>query len=41
MARCIIGTSFAGPSGNLVTDEQGDEGKDPNLEIFEMQMLEY
>jgi hypothetical protein len=27
------------PLGNLVTAEQ-DEGEDPNLEIFEMQMLD-
>jgi hypothetical protein len=37
--RCISGTPFADPLGNLVTEEEGEE-EDQNLEIFEMQMLD-
>jgi hypothetical protein len=39
-AQCIIGIRSADPLGNLVAEEEEDEGEDPNLEIFEMQMLD-
>jgi hypothetical protein len=36
---CIIATPFADTRGNLAIEKE-DEGEDPNLEIFEMQMLD-
>jgi hypothetical protein len=36
--RRTIGTAFVDPLGNLFTEE--DEGENPNLEIFEMQILD-
>jgi hypothetical protein len=36
-ARCITGTLFTDPLGNLVPEKEEDEGEDPNREIFEMQ----
>jgi hypothetical protein len=38
-ARCIIGRPFVDPLENLVTEQEEDEGENPNLRIFEMQML--
>jgi hypothetical protein len=38
--RCIIRTPFAGLLGSLVTETEEDEGEDPNLKVFQMQMLD-
>jgi hypothetical protein len=37
---CIIDTLFADRLGDLATKEEKYEGEDPNLEIFEMRMLD-
>jgi hypothetical protein len=39
-ARSIIGTPFADPQRNLVTEEEEDEEEDPKVEILEVQILD-
>jgi hypothetical protein len=38
--RCVICPPFTDPKGNLITEEEENEGEDPNLEISEMQMFD-
>jgi hypothetical protein len=38
-AQFLLGTPFSDPLGHFVAEEEEDGGDDPNIEIFEMQML--